>query len=57
MRAGCSGNYFEHESGDEYWVSGVKTSGSNVHPGRPVSLAIDEDAKDAYALLRNPATA
>jgi hypothetical protein len=54
---GVSGNYFDNESGDEYWVSGIKLSGSNTHPGRPVSLVIDEDAVEAYTSLRNSAKA
>lgn len=28
---GISGNYYDLESGDEYWVSGVKKRGTNRH--------------------------
>ncbi|MGH8106989.1 MAG: hypothetical protein ACREO1_02465 [Arenimonas sp.] len=52
---GISGNYFDQETGEEYWVSGVKTSGSNSHHGQHLVLVIDEDAKAAYEELRNPA--
>ena len=50
---GISGNYFDTESGDEYWISGVKKSGSNRHPSGGGEVLIDEDAKDAYNELRN----
>ena len=29
---GISGNYIDPETGDEYWVSGIKREGSNIHP-------------------------
>jgi hypothetical protein len=50
---GIAGNYFDPLSGQEYWVSGVKIRGSNMHPGRRVAMVIDEDAVEAYQQLRN----
>lgn len=44
---GISGNYFELESGDEYWITGVKTDGSNRHPHGSRLIEIDEDALPA----------
>ena len=31
IHGGISGNYYELGSGDEYWVSGVKKTGTNRH--------------------------
>ena len=51
---GIRGNFFDVESGEEYWVSGVKRRGSNAHPAeRGVSVEIDPDALDAYRALRS----
>ncbi len=49
---GVSGNYYCEDSGDEYWISGVKKRGSNVHDAEAVEVYIDEDAREAYAELR-----
>jgi hypothetical protein len=51
---GVSGNFFDVESGDEYWVSGVKRRGSNAHPAeRGLDIQIDPDAIDEYRLIRS----
>jgi hypothetical protein len=50
---GVSGNYFDCATGAEFWVSGVKLRGSNAHWAESVSIAIDDDAKEAYAALRS----
>ena len=50
---GVAGNYLDSETGVEYWVSGVKASGSNSHPAEGgVSVSVDADAMEAYDLLR-----
>jgi hypothetical protein len=49
---GISGNYYCEESGDEYWISGVKKSGSNVHWAEPTKIFIDADAKEEYEKSR-----
>ncbi len=49
---GIRGNFFEPATGDEYWVSGVKTRGSNAHWAERISVVIDPDAQDAYQALR-----
>ncbi len=54
---GLRGNYIDEASGEEFWISGVKRRGSNVHPHRPVAVRVDEDARDAYARLRGDALA
>lgn len=48
---GVRGNYFDCETREEYWVSGVKRRGSNVHPHERVAVLVDPDAADAYAEL------
>lgn len=45
---GILGNYFETESGDEYWISGVKKSGSNRHWAGSGEVIIDDDARAEY---------
>ena len=51
---GISGNFIHGETRDEYWVSGVKKRGSNVHYAESATVAIDEDAIEAYSELRGP---
>jgi len=52
--SGVSGNFFDAESGEEYWVSGVKRRGSNAHPAEPgTSVAVDPDALDEYRSIRS----
>lgn len=51
---GIRGNFFDVETGDEYWVSGVKQRGSNAHPAESgASIQIDADAKDEYRSIRS----
>jgi hypothetical protein len=40
-RGGIAGNFFDLESGDEYWVSGVKKSGTNRHWAGSGKIQID----------------
>ena len=47
------GNYYDEETHEEYWVSGVKKLGSNIHYAEPVSVVIDEDAKEEYFRIIN----
>jgi hypothetical protein len=55
---GLSGNFIDAESGEEYWVSGVKQSGSNTHPAEArIKVVIDDDAMEALQLLRGKAGA
>jgi hypothetical protein len=50
---GISGNYFDEATGREFWVSGVKTRGSNRHPSESgVSVVVDPDAVEAFNSLR-----
>ena len=47
-QTGYYSNYVDIENGDEYWISGVKRTGSNRHPcGRGVIL-VESRAVKAY---------
>jgi hypothetical protein len=51
---GVSGNFFDIESGDEYWVSAVKRRVSNAHPAeRGIDIQIDPDAIEEYRSMRS----
>ena len=52
---GIRGNFIDGESGEEFWVSGVKIRGSNVHPSESAVAVVDDDASDEYARLRRGA--
>jgi hypothetical protein len=45
---GISGNYFDVDSGDEYWISGVKKTGTNRHWAGGGEILIDDDARSEY---------
>ena len=48
---GISGNYLEAQTGDEYWISGLKARGENTHPSeRRFGVQIDDDAIESYRL-------
>lgn len=49
---GVSGNYFCEATHQEYWISGIKKRGSNVHWAESASVHIDEDAIEEYAKQR-----
>ena len=50
---GILGNFIHSPTREEYWVSGVKKRGSNVHYAESATVAIDEDALDAVSELRS----
>ncbi|MEL6769472.1 MAG: hypothetical protein AAFP18_00215 [Bacteroidota bacterium] len=49
---GAAGNYYEVESGDEYWISGIKTDGRDRHWAGSGRVHVDEDVRDEYERLR-----
>ena len=49
---GISGNYYECESGDEYWISGVKKNGADRHWAGNGKVHIDEKAIKDYLHIR-----
>ncbi len=49
---GIRDNFMDAETHEEFWVSGVKQRGTNVHPAESASVVVDDDAKQEYARLR-----
>ncbi|MEM1043975.1 MAG: hypothetical protein AAGI91_15275 [Bacteroidota bacterium] len=49
---GASGNYRDVETGEEYWISGVKRDGSDRHWAGAGSVEIDEDVLAEYQAMR-----
>jgi len=50
---GISGNHFEIESGNEYWISGVKKNGNDRHSAGSGIIQIDESIIPNYLDLTN----
>lgn len=50
--SGIRGNYFDEATLEEYWVSGLKKRGTNVHWAESVRVHIDDDAQKEYSALR-----
>ena len=50
---GIAGNYFCEETGEEFWVSGIKKRGSNAHWAESVDIHIDSDAIEEYEAILN----
>jgi hypothetical protein len=48
---GISGNHRDVETGEEYWVSGVKRDGKDRHWAGSGPVEIDEDAREEYDRL------
>ncbi len=49
---GASGNHIDSETGEEYWVSGVKKDGSDRHWAGNGVVMIDSRIVDDYLALR-----
>lgn len=45
---GVSGNYYEIETGDEYWISGVKKNGLDRHWAGGGIIDVDESVVEEY---------
>ena len=45
---GISGNYFDVDTGDEYWITGVKKSGTNRHWAGGGEIVVDDDARSEF---------
>lgn len=50
---GVSGNYFDIESGEEYWVSGVKKNGRDRHWAGSGRVWVEAGAVEEYLAIRN----
>ena len=48
-----SGNFYDIETNNEYWVSGVKKDGTDRHQNGNGKIHIDADAVAEYLTLRN----
>jgi len=49
---GTGGNFMDTTTREEYWVSGVKKRGSNVHPAEWACVEVDADALEGYRALK-----
>ena len=50
---GVRGNHFDEDTGEEYWISGIKKKGSNVHWANSIEIVVDEDALDEYERVKS----
>ena len=50
---GISGNHFDTDTGEEYWISGIKKKGSNAHWAESTQVVVDEDARAEYEAIKN----
>ena len=48
---GVAGNHFDIDTGDEYWISGVKKRGVNRHCAGSGAIMIEASALNEYLLL------
>ena len=49
---GILGNYFDVETGEEYWISGIKVRGSNAHWTGRTDIKVDVDAIKEYKRIK-----
>jgi len=49
--AGISGNFIDIETGEEYWISGVKKNGEDRHWAGSGKVMIDRKAVEAYLTI------
>jgi hypothetical protein len=48
LKGGYKANYFETETGEEFWISGPKKDGSDRLYSERVPVQIDEDVREEY---------
>jgi len=48
---GCRGNHYDLETGERYWISGVKKRGTNRHWAGSGKITIEAAAVDEYLRL------
>lgn len=51
--SGVRGNFFDVDTREEYWVSGVKKRGSNAHWAERIKVEIDDDAREEYLAIKS----
>lgn len=49
---GVRGNHFDEQTGEEYWISGIKKRGSNTHWAEQTKVVVDPDAAKEYERIR-----
>jgi len=47
-RRGICGNYYDIETGDEFWISGPKKNGEDRYAWAGERVRIDEDVREEY---------
>ena len=50
---GIQGNYYDVETGEEYWISGVKRNGQDRHRAGSGKVMIDRKCVDEYLFIVN----
>jgi hypothetical protein len=45
---GIKGNHVDVDTGEEYWISGVKKDGEDRHWAGRGTVHVDDDARDEY---------
>ncbi|WGK95318.1 MULTISPECIES: hypothetical protein [Flavobacterium] len=50
---GISGNHFDIETGEEYWVSGIKKNGQDRHWAGGGKVMLDKDCVEEYLKFTN----
>ena len=48
-----NGNFFDVDTNETYWVSGIKRNGSNQHPCERISVQVDGDAREEYQRIKS----
>ncbi|CAA9518315.1 MAG: FIG01023548: hypothetical protein [uncultured Solirubrobacteraceae bacterium] len=46
--AGFKANYYDIETGEEFWISGPRKDGGDRLYGEPVAVEIDDDVREEY---------
>ena len=50
---GIRGNFLDVNTREEFWISGIKKRGSNIHWAESASLKVDDDALEEYRSIRS----
>jgi hypothetical protein len=56
IRGGIGSNHRDTETGEEYWISGVKKHGQDRHWAGKGEVIVDEDAREEYERITGRAT-
>jgi hypothetical protein len=56
IRGGIGSNHRDTETGDEYWISGVKKDGQDRHCAGKGRVDVDEDAREEYERVTGRST-